>query len=325
MKATLSAIGLGALIASACTAAFAAPTSTISQTGIGNAAYTEHTLVEPTSAASATIIQVGNNNRAGDPVAHTPGIIQRNITAYSGATALISQLGNENAAAIVQDGTSFPVDATIQQKGDRNSATLAQTIVTWSPATIIQTGTDNVAALDQTGADTFFKGTQEGMGNSMLVRQYGASHGGARLTQSGAHNSIVLDQLETLDQTNIFQVGTLNSVTATLQSDGQDNRATILQVGTGNTVTATQTGIQTYDNIVQKGNNNLATVEQSLGWNDALIKQIGNANIAAIRQTGPGTGTGLPGNTAYIKQVGDGFVASITQAGSDNHAGIYQH
>lgn len=126
MKAALSAIGLGALIATAFNVASAAPTATTTQTGIGNTAYTEQYLVDPTAPASATIVQVGNNNYAGDPVLQVPGILQRNINAYSAATALIYQTGNENAAAIVQDGTSFPVDATIQQMGDRNLATLTQ-------------------------------------------------------------------------------------------------------------------------------------------------------------------------------------------------------
>ena len=78
MKATLSATGLGALIASACTAAFGRTDGHDAQTGTGNTAFIEQTMLDPLAPASATIIQVGNNNHAGDPVTQTPGIFQRN-------------------------------------------------------------------------------------------------------------------------------------------------------------------------------------------------------------------------------------------------------
>lgn len=80
MKAKLTAIALGAIIASASHAAFAAPTATTTQAGTGNTAYTEQSLVAPSATVDASIIHVGDNNHAGDPLTQTPGIIQRNIT-----------------------------------------------------------------------------------------------------------------------------------------------------------------------------------------------------------------------------------------------------
>lgn len=315
MKATLSTIGLGAILACACNVAFG-QSSTTTQQGTGNSAYTE----QNTAHAIATITQIGNNNHAGDPVAQTPGIFQGGA-GFAQGTASIYQRGDENTASVLQVDSVLPTLGDIRQVGHNNVATITQHNVSITEGVIVQAGADNVATLEQENTDVSFKGIQIGLGNILSFRQHGTAHGPTTVTQTGAHNSVSVDQDNVFfaNGTKIDQIGDMNTVTSTLNGDAIDK---ILQVGTGNTAATIQTDGNSSD-VVQKGSNNLATVMQSLGANDALIRQIGNDNSAAVVQTYAGNGV-LP-NTAYIRQIGNGFVATITQVGMDNHAGVYQH
>jgi hypothetical protein len=322
MKAMLTAIALGAILASAPHAAFAAPTATITQTGIGNTAYIEQTMVDATALpTSATIIQEGNNNHAGDPDTRTPGILQRNFQSFGGAYARIHQVGDENTASILQDGTKFPVNADIDQRGNNNTAAITQHIVTYSDGFLRQEGSYNVATLDESQSEIDFHGIQNGSGNLMSVRLNDASHAHPSVTQTGTQNTVYAN-LEggALGGFMIEQVGNLNTVSSTM--NGGDINNVIQQTGTGNTATTSQANGFNYSDIGQTGNNNLATVTQSLGWNLSLIRQIGDNNVASVLQSNVAN---VNPNTADIRQVGNGFVASITQAGGDNHSGIYQH
>jgi hypothetical protein len=321
MKAALSAIGLGALIATAFNVASAAPTATTTQTGTGNTAYTEQTLVDPTAPASATIIQVGNNNRAGDPATLTPGILQTNITGFSAAVAKTRQVGNENTASIVQDGTSMPVNAKIRQIGDNNSAGITQHLVTYSDGILHQKGTNNVAMLEQVlVGDLIFQGKQHGSDNFMSIRQHNfSSHTVSTAIQTGSQNSLHTDQDGTLGGYTIEQTGSLNTISSTMKGDASN---LIQQIGTGNTATTTQADGYVFSNIIQAGDNNLAALSQAGGIDVSLISQTGNSNAATMTQT---LTSGLCTNRAYINQAGNNLVAGTTQTGGGNSSGVYQH
>jgi hypothetical protein len=312
MKATLPAIGLGAILACACNVAFG-QLATTTQQGTGNNAYTE----QSTAFGVATITQIGNNNHAGDPVTKTPGIFQGGA-GFAQGTATIYQRGDGNTASVRQEDSVLPTVGEIRQVGNNNAATITQHNVFFTGALIRQTGADNVATVEQEATDVSLTAIQTGVGNLLSFRQFQTAHGPATVTQTGASNSVTVDQDAVFFAagTVIDQVGDMNTVTSTLNGFATDK---ILQVGTGNTATTIQTDGSS--EIVQKGSNNLARVTQNLGANDSLIKQIGNDNSATVLQTGSGNLR----NTAYIRQHGDGFVAAITQAGMDNHAGIYQH
>jgi hypothetical protein len=328
MKASLSAIALGALLA--CNFA-TAQTITITQQGTGNDAYAEQQgpLPGPGFNPAATIIQIGNNNHAGDPVSRTPGIVQRDRHEF--AAARILQNGNENTASIVQDGVAFTVNAIIEQVGTGNTAGLRQHIQTGSNGSLRQTGTNNVATLDQEFvADSGFSAAQTGSDNRLSVRQRGTVLGPPTVPptveQTGSGNSVTLD-VERLFITSmhIEQVGSMNTVNSTVL-DGDDIGNSIRQNGTGNTAVTNQVGRLAIGSsfrsvITQNGNNNLASLMQ-VGQNDSLIKQVGNDNSATVAQTYIGP---CAPNTAYIKQIGNGFTASLTQTGAGNNAGIYQH
>jgi hypothetical protein len=326
MKASLSAIALGALLAYN----FAtAQTITITQQGTGNDAYAEQQgppggpLIH-----AATIIQIGNNNHAGDPVSRTPGIIQRER--FENANARILQNGNENTANIVQDFVAFPVNAQIEQVGNRNTAGLRQHFLTYSDGGLRQSGNNNVAMLDQEEVvDSGLRAVQDGSDNRLSVRQHRTQISTPSVAQTGSGNSVTLD-LESIFGTSpqIEQVGSMNTVNSTVH-DGEDIGNSIQQNGTGNTAVTNQVGGIVIGSsftihrsvIIQNGNNNLASLLQ-VGKNDSLIKQVGNDNSATVAQTYIGPGDP---NTAYIKQIGNGFSANLTQVGASNNASIYQH
>jgi hypothetical protein len=330
MKTSLSAIALAALLA--CNFAYA-QTITITQQGTGNEAYAEQQgpLPGPDFNPTATIIQIGNNNHAGDPGSRTPGILQRER--FESANARILQNGNENTASIVQDAVALAVNALIEQVGNGNTAAIRQHIQTSSNGSLRQTGNNNVATLDQEGvSDSGFQAVQTGSDNQLSVHQVGTVFGGVgppNISQTGSDNSVTLNLEHLLGVgTQIEQVGSMNTVNSTVR-DGDDIVNSIQQNGTGNTAVTNQVGGLAFGNsftlhrsvITQNGNNNLASLLQ-VGENDSLIKQVGNDNRATVAQTYIGPGDP---NTAYIKQIGNGFTANLTQTGAGNNAGIYQH
>jgi hypothetical protein len=311
MKASLPAIGLGAILACACNVAFG-QLATTTQQGTGNRAYTE----QNTAFGVATITQIGNNNRAGDPESKTGGIFQGGA-GFAQGTATIYQRGDGNIASVRQEDTVMPTVGEIRQVGINNGATITQHNVSFTAALIRQTGAGNMANVEQEMTDVSLTVIQTGADNALGFRQFQTAHGPTTVTQTGSSNTLSVDQEGVFfaNGTIIDQIGDRNTVTSTLKGDATDK---ILQVGTGNIATTIQTDGSS--DILQKGNNNLARVTQ-LGANDSLISQIGNDNSATVLQTN----TGTLRNTAYIRQVGDGFVATIIQTGMDNHAGIYQH
>jgi hypothetical protein len=328
MKTSLSAIALGALLA--CN--FASAQVTITQQGTGNEAFTEQQgVVAPNFIPRATTIQIGNNNRAGDPATRTPGILQREP--FGTANARIVQNGDENTANILQDGAVLPVNAIIEQVGTGNTAAISQTIQTFSDGVLSQTGTNNRATLEQSNiTDSGFRAVQNGSDNQLTARQEQSVFGGIGVpvvTQTGSGNSVTL-LLQRLLGTgaHIEQVGNQNTVTSTVR-DGEAIINTILQDGTGNTAVSHLVGGFAFGSslvihrsiIDQKGNNNFASVMQT-GPNDSLIAQVGSDNSATVAQTYIGPGDP---NIAFIRQVGNGFAATITQTGASNNAGVYQH
>jgi hypothetical protein len=326
MQAKLSAIGLGALLACACGGALAQITATTTQQGIGNTAYTEQ-ISTTDFGISATIEQIGNNNRAGDPVTKTPGIFQRPVTGAARLEAAIRQRGDENTASIVQERNIFPdVTALIEQVGNNNTAAITQDVAQGVNASLNQNGHHNVARVQQLsfGDRGGARGIQNGSENFLSITQENNTLSSGVGIQNGFRNSgtIYLSGFESFG--NVEQDGSMNTATITIR-DVEDTTSSVRQLGTGNTATTTQltTFFGSSSDVFQDGNNNLATVRQAFGANDALIAQIGDNNSATVMQTGAPSPSDR--NSAYIRQVGDGLVASITQSGAGNQAGIYQH
>ncbi len=160
MKSALSTMAVGVALACVCHAASAqsVPTTvTVTQQGNGNTAYAEQvglSLTLPTDAlgVSATIVQIGDNNRAGGPGSTAGGIIQRAPSINT--SALIYQNGRENNAGIDQNrmiGSRGENESRITQLGSGNNAMLRQDLITSSLATIDQSGTGNRTSVERRG------------------------------------------------------------------------------------------------------------------------------------------------------------------------------
>jgi hypothetical protein len=324
MKHRLSAIALGVTLVFAGTAALAGPTASTTQTGTGNSAYIEQNTVDPLTIAE--IVQTGNNNIAGDPLAQTPGILQINTITLDGLPVRITQTGDSNQAAITQSNGAFHYTTAITQLGNLNSASLLEDQYFNSETEIRQTGNSNVANLlhhDTGGGGGWI--FQEGDRNVAHIHNDGLNDASSRAVQTGSDNSI--DIMHTNSNhafVRIEQTGTFNSAIAT-RDGGGFGVAIAKQNGTGNLATISQTMLADFTEgaIGQDGIGNVATLTQMHGYSHADILQTGDLNTATIVQHG--SMLAAPSNTAYITQVGNGFVAAIAQTGNDNHAGIYQH
>ena len=191
MKAKFSAIALGAILACACGGALAQITATTTQQGVGNTAYTEQ-IGTIDQRITATIEQIGNNNRAGDPATRTPGIFQRPEHPLGQPVATIRQNGDENTASIVQERIAFDAEVLIQQVGNNNSAAIAQNLLTGvGPTSLSQTGSNNVARVEvlNTSDTGGFRGIQNGSENFLSFRQEFGHFAGGSVTQNGVKNS----------------------------------------------------------------------------------------------------------------------------------------
>lgn len=325
MKHRLSAIALGAALACSVNAVLADPTVTTTQTGTGNRAYAEQNMVD--ARASAAITQIGNNNIAGDPDSHTPGILQQNVVTHDVHPVKITQIGDANRAAIIQTNGDSDYGAAITQTGNMNTASLRADHYWNSQTSITQTGNSNVANLVHLGtggAGGYI--FQNGERNVANIRNDGLNDSSTLTRQTGSDNR--LDVLHNGNASHsavhIEQTGVSNTA-LTIRSGGGFVSAWTLQNGNGNFAAINQaTSNEGHGNITQTGNGNVASLAQVFNSNDADITQTGNLNNAGILQFGPATFSVLR-NTAYITQAGNGFGALIAQSGSDNHAGIYQH
>lgn len=160
------------------------------------------------------------------------------IVRGSGSGAFITQIGEDNAAAIAQSrNTQY---ARIDQDGSRNTASAAQIGGGAHYALVGQTGADNLATLIQSGAGAQVAYlTQDGASNLMTVTQNGG------LLTSGVE---------------ALQMGDRN--TMSLTQNGENNMARLTQNGTDSAMTA-----------VQNGNNQLTWTQTGTGLSDLEITQ----------------------------------------------------
>jgi len=178
-------------------------------------------------------------------------------------------------------------------------------------------------------AQTTVDADQEGAGNSATIDQV-----------DNDTNSIVLDQLGTNSNVEIFQVGTEQSMTITQGPDGDANGMFAVQGDVGgagaNTLDATQSGSTNFaafgqnsatNNIfaIQSGDTNEMFVDQGFAGgageegsgNTATLTQGGDGNLVNVVQNAATTGGG---NEVVVDQVSDGNFADIAQEGASNFA-----
>ncbi|GAB2631205.1 hypothetical protein [Belliella aquatica] len=227
--------------------------------GIGNSA----DIVQQQRGASATIEQVGDNNRAGltqagpndagTAVATTAGIYQKGNDNLLSTVNGNGVIGNANGSAYMQNGTSFPNDKSflqVDQLGDGNKAGVY--LMGGTDASILQDGNLNSASIN----------SQSNATGALNL---------ASIAQTGDENTARIDQGPR--GSSLFS-GDDNH--ASIGQDGFDNTASINQFGEGNRATLTQLGDLNLGTISQTGIGHIATMTQNGMSNTAVITQTGN-------------------------------------------------
>ena len=201
--------------------AFAANTSTVTQTGPMN---------------EATIDQIGDSNVA--------DVTQRNLGFQIGARAQVKQDNSVsptvgNIATIVQPDASDPdpavIGAYIEQVGDNNYA--HQDLVQFSQASIKQVGDENSAEQYHTGTGHYAFAEQSGSFNVITQTEDGLFNR-AEAWQIGNSNSITQFQIGNHNHAYAWQSGNNNFITQNQTGDGHSSQVT--QNGDNNVARVTQ-------------------------------------------------------------------------------------
>jgi hypothetical protein len=202
----------------------------------------------------------GNSGHEKTHIDKKPPPIDLAMPPVIGRGAFITQIGDANIATVRQ--TAPNAYAKVDQDGSANEGDITQSGSGSGYVQLGQTGTSNFARMQQggTGQNVAYL-SQSGTSNWAWVDQNaaGAIHNGARLSQSGDNNDMLLYQ------------------------DGSDNRAQLSQEGDDNGMTAVQLG----------EGNRLIWSQQGTGLTDLQVTQTGGATKTGqlmITQTGTGGG-----------------------------------
>jgi trimeric autotransporter adhesin len=217
---------------------------------------------------------------------------------------------------------SYNEDATVNQSGGNQSATVTQTNGYSDTVSVNQSGEGFFGADTATVSQTNTSGnwntaiTQSGSGDVASIAQTGAQSNNVSVIQTGNKASAgVTQNNESSDTDKVSQGGLGNSATV-LQENGSDNRVTVSQ------------DAQDYN----LGGANYAYVQQesAFGSTADVTQSLGVANVAQTYQSGSddylSISQSLGGfNKAYVTQIGNGNSSTVTQTGSGNYANITQH
>ena len=320
MKYKLSAIVVASTLAMALSgAAFAATSADITQTGQGHAAFIDQA-GNANDNVSASIVQSGSGNRAGNPdtlnaAPDAGGILQTNNRGKTRAE--IIQSGTTNLGAVVQENVNGKY-ASVKQTGTSNLGSIIQQDGTGGGATLTQNGQNHASAITMTGlvrGDTrgnsgTVEVSQFDRGNRAEVLQVGRGH--ASVKQNGNYNKATLKSTSLVGDMDVVQNGTNNVARATvpgsIQQIGNDNTAMLL--GDSNSLVIDPLGYRARGEIVQWGQSNNASIDAqySAGSGLARIEQIGSYNTASIK----GGGRFAP-TLSNIQQLGYANQANIVQ------------
>ena len=285
----------------------------------------------------AEIIQTGNRNDA--------SITQTSATSPFGAsfanTALIDQrrargdasidqihdyiVTRNNNALIVQAAPD--ATASIQQRGDRNNATIRQLAGSVVPvANIDQNGRTNTAIVEQRGSNgevEVIQGTFEaGPGSSPET-----FNSRVDIDNDGANASIFVSQIGFNHNARVIEDGANGVITITME--GSSNAATVTQESRDGLVEIEATGSANIAEVIQASSDegSIARVIQSGNFAISEIEQLDNVtggglNIAEVNQTGLATGSG--NIMSSILQNGGANEAFVDQASAYAQSGIVQ-
>lgn len=235
----------------------------------------------------------------------------------------VTQIGSGHEASIHQENAFNVATSTIRQTGDRNVASVYQSIGLYS-AIIDQAGRFNTAIVSQS-RESFFQSEiyQVGVGNDARVTQGGVfTSGHSLIVQNGANNLAVVDQ-----------GGVSHDDISLISIVGDDNHAIVNQAttqpfaksvsdvditGNANYVEVQQHPVEGGDAssaVLLSGDTNHITVSQETdGFAQSSIEGVGQGNVIGIRQSGPASFL-----TSAVDLIGDSNSVSVTQVAL--HAG----
>ena len=344
MKHKLSAIAFAYTLAMTMGGAALAQTSAdISQTGQGNAAYAEQ-VSNSNGSTTASIVQSGNGNRAGNPdsstVSDTAGGIWQKGN-QGNTTAEVRQSGNSNLGMVSQEGVSGKY-ARVTQFGNNNTGTISQQGGIGGGAALLQTGQDQRAAITVLSGNPRFESegnagvvevSQFSQGNRAEVVQRGV--GKTTLVQAGSNNTARLDSPSSLARSLIVeQFGRDNTVSTvalgSVRQYGSGNSAMLL--GGPGGFQGPSEFYAAQNSIEQSGNFNHASINQQASHGDivASINQLGSSNTASISTSGRYGGKtqidqrGNANSASIVQNNFEARNASITQSGTGNRSTVEQ-
>ncbi|HEU0044539.1 hypothetical protein [Sphingomonas sp.] len=191
---------------------------------------------------------------------------------------------------------------------------------------VTQTGTDNVAAVDN---------ARSGNDNNIST-----------IVQNGRVNRASVLQIGDLNTSEARQLGNSNTVAHTQEGNvhraetfqtSDSNRSAIRQAGNPNSATVTQAGLRNLSQIAQgidAGANqdfdsatffNANGVARTGGNNRVSISQVGNDFTSTVRQRArAGGGQAADDNRVTVSQRGAGNSSSVVQESRSNFADIFQ-
>ena len=210
----------------------------------------------PCNGNNGNLGKQGNANHEKVRIDKKPPPIDLAMPAVSGRGAYIAQIGDSNVATIRQIAPN--AYARVVQDGNHNESDVTQSGSGSAYASALQDGEQNFNRIQQAGpGQNVVYLTQSGNGNWAWSNQdaAGAIHNGARMTQTGNDNDMMLVQ------------------------EGSDNRALLSQTGDGNGMTAVQTG----------DGNRLIWTQEGSNLTDLQITQTGGAEKGGqlmVTQTG---------------------------------------
>ncbi len=342
LAASMSVLGM----ASAHAQVFPSPTfdnsATVTQTGNSNSAEIDQAVGGVVNGqGSADIVQTGDDNRAvitqtnaTDPLAgRFDNRAQIDQLADRG-DATINQIhdylaSRPNVATIVQ--ATSDAQAGIQQRGDRNTATIRQTATAEVPiANIDQNGRFNTATVRQRGDNSTVEVLQ-GTFSDVPGTSPETFTSSVEVDSNGLNANVYISQIGFDQVATVTEDGVNGSVN--IQMDGASNDAMVTQSSTDGSVEIVSTGTS-FSNLITVNQEatdvgSSTSVTQSGSLAEASITQLdalsgGGENVAVVDQTGTGASAGSifssilqdgGANTALVSQASALADSTIVQAG----------
>lgn len=329
LAASLSVLGF----ASAQAQVFPSPThdnsASITQTGnqndarINQAVNNEYNnqgnaeIIQRRNNGVATITQTNATSAVAGGFDNTASIDQRR----NFDSAMINQIHDyaatrDNRATILQ--VAARAEATIQQRGDANTATINQVAGSVRPtATIEQNGSSNNANVKQDGSNGLVKVSQ-GTYSNESGQSPDTDFSRVFVVNSGLNADISVSQVGFRHKADIKEAGANGTITVSM--DGILNDVLVTQNSTDGTIDIASTGTSFSNDVT-------VTQELTDAGSTARVTQWGSFGTAIITQLDDQGGGG--GNLAEVTQSGIGgaledILSTITQNGGLNEAFVTQ-